>query len=222
MSNSAPSTPRRGFVAGIAATVVTLVAGRWSPAVAEGAPFAALPIAGDEWVARITGKHRQVFDCMTANGGFGAAFSLNFIDTVKASHKVTDKDVTAVVSLRHLAVLLALDDAMWSKYKIGEMIDVKDPKTGAPATRNVFRDGSPGHPGLTYEQMMTTRGVVFTACNMALGAMSGMAAPKAGVTADQAKNEWTAHLIPGVYLAPSGVYVVNRAQEAGCTYCFGG
>ncbi len=222
MSNSAPDTPRRRFLGGVAATAVALVAGRWSSAAAEVAPFGALPVAGDEWVSRIKGKHKQVFDCTSANGGFGATFGLTFLDTVEESQKLTDRDVTAVVSLRHLAMPLALDDAMWSKYKIGEVIDVKDPKTGAPATRNVFRDGIPAHPGLTYEQIMTTRGVIITACGKALGAISGMAAPKAGVSADQAKKDWTAHLIPGVYLAPSGVYVVNRAQEAGCTYCYGG
>jgi intracellular sulfur oxidation DsrE/DsrF family protein len=29
-------------------------------------------------------------------------------------------------------------------------------------------------------------------------------------------------LLPGVHLAASGVYAVNRAQQAGCTYCFAG
>jgi hypothetical protein len=29
-------------------------------------------------------------------------------------------------------------------------------------------------------------------------------------------------LIPGVTVIPSGTWGVNRAQEAGCTYCAGG
>ena len=134
--------------------------------------------------------------------------------------KLTDKDFTAVVGFRHFAMPLALNDAMWRKYKIGELIDVKDAKSGAPATRNIFRDNVPMRPGLTYEQAMTQRGLVVVACNMALTVLSGMAAPKAGVTADKAKAEWSANLLPGVYLAPSGVYAVNRSQEAGCTYCY--
>ena len=64
--------------------------------------------------------------------------------------------------------------------------------------------------------------MIFVACNMALTVFSGMAAPKAGVTADVAKKEWTANLLPGVHLSASGVYAVNRAQSAGCTYCYAG
>ena len=75
---------------------------------------------------------------------------------------------------------------------------------------------------MMYEQVMADRGVIMTACNMALTVLSGMVAPKAGASADEAKKEWTANLLPGVHLAPSGVYAVNRAQEAGCTYCNGG
>jgi hypothetical protein len=29
-------------------------------------------------------------------------------------------------------------------------------------------------------------------------------------------------LVPGVTILPSGTWGVNRAQEAGCTYCSGG
>ena len=47
-------------------------------------------------------------------------------------------------------------------------------------------------------------------------------AANAGVTAEEALKEWTANLIPGVTVIPSGTWGVNRAQEAGCTYCYAG
>jgi intracellular sulfur oxidation DsrE/DsrF family protein len=222
MSHSVSVTPRRGFLSGLAATAASLVVARWSVASAEevqkgeGAPL------GDEWLGRIKGKYRQVFDCTTPNDGFGAAFPLNFIDSTKDALKLTDKDITGVVVFRHMSTPLMLNDSAWAKYHIGEMLGIKDPKTNAPAMRNIFRDNIPMRPGLTYEQEMASHGVIFTACNMALTALSGMAAPKASVTADQAKKDWTAALLPGVFLVPSGVYAVNRAQQAGCTYCYGG
>jgi hypothetical protein len=117
---------------------------------------------------------------------------------------------------------LLVNDKVWAKYKVGEVLNVKDPKTNAPATRNMFRDNIPLYPGVTYEKLVTEHGVVLVACNMALTVISGMTAAKAGVTADQAKKEWTAGLLPGVSLAASGVYAVHRAQGAGCTYCYGG
>lgn len=210
-------TPRRSFVGGIAAGMSALLLGRWSDAGAE------VPVAADEpWLARIKGKHRQVVDCTSANNGFGVAYGLNFIDTTKEALKLDDKDFTSVVSYRHMAMPLMLNDAMWSKYKIGEIIGVNDPSTNAPAARNIFRDNILGRPGMTYEQVMTTRPVLMTACGLALSVISGMAAPKASVTADQAKADWTANLLPGVILVPSGVYALNRAQQTGCTYCNGG
>ncbi|HEX4684024.1 MAG TPA: hypothetical protein VH277_15005 [Gemmatimonadaceae bacterium] len=175
---------------------------------------------GDQWLARIKGKHKQYFDVVTPNP-WGLAFGLNYLDSTKTALSLPDQDLTAVVGFRHMSMPLTLNDAMWAKYRIGEIIDVKDPKTNAPATRNIFRDNVPMRAGLTYEQAIAQRGLVVVACNMALTVLSGMAAPKAGTTADKAKADWTANLLPGVFLAPSGVYAVNRSQEAGCTYCFG-
>ena len=43
-----------------------------------------------------------------------------------------------------------------------------------------------------------------------------------GTTPDAAYKEWVAALQPGVTLVPIGVLAVNRAQEKGCTYCYGG
>lgn len=222
MSLPVTSTQRRGFLGSVAAGAAALVVGRWSAAGAEIAPPFESPGSGGEWVARIKGKHRQVFDCTSPNAGFGAAFGLNFIDSTTQAEHLTDKDVTAVLSYRHMSMPLMLNDAMWAKYKIGEVLGVTDSETNAPATRNIFRDRVPLHPGVSYEQIMAGRSVIMTACNMALTALSGMAAPKAGVSADTAKQDWTANLLPGVNLVPSGVYAVNRAQMAHCTYCDGG
>ena len=60
------------------------------------------------------------------------------------------------------------------------------------------------------------------ACGLAIKVISGMTAAGAGVTADVAFKEWTAGVIPGAHILPSGVLGVGKAQEAGCTYCFAG
>jgi hypothetical protein len=220
--NPASITPRRGFLGSVAVGTAGLVLSRWSTAGAELPGSAGSALFADEWIGRIKGKYRQVFDCTTPNDGWGAAFPLNFSQSTKEALKVSDSEITGVSVFRHFAMPLMLNDAVWAKYHIGELLNIKDPKTNAPAVRNIFRDNVPLNPGLTFEQEMSTRGVIFVACNMALTVISSMAAPKAGVTADQAKQEWTAGLLPGVNLAASGVYAVNRAQQAGCTYCYGG
>lgn len=217
-----PSSPRRGFLATIATGAGAVLLGRWSYAGAEVVSLPATAIVGDEWIAKIKGKYKQVFDITTSTNEFAGAFPLNFINSTKDATKTTDADITPVLVFRHFGMPLALNDAVWAKYKLGDMLGVKDPKTKAAATRNVYRDSIPLYAGETYDTLMTKHGVVIVACNLALTVISGMAAPRANVTADQAKKDFVAGLIPGVSLAASGVYAVNRAQQAGCTYCYGG
>ena len=62
----------------------------------------------------------------------------------------------------------------------------------------------------------------FGACHVALLGQSKMLAGNAGVSAEQAAKEWTANIIPGITIIPSGTWGVNRAQEGGCTYCADG
>ena len=69
---------------------------------------------------------------------------------------------------------------------------------------------------------LIARGTVIGACGVALRGQSRQLAANAGVSAEEALKEWTANLIPGVTVIPSGTWGVNRAQEAGCTYCAGG
>jgi hypothetical protein len=67
-------------------------------------------------------------------------------------------------------------------------------------------------------------GAVITVCNLATTIFSGLAMTAAGLKMkpEEAYNEWTANLLPGAYLVPSGVLAVHRAQKAGnCSYCFG-
>lgn len=214
-------TPRRGFVKGVAAGAAALVAARWSTARAEPVPSAPDLALNDDWVARIKGKHRQVFDATEPNSGFAAVYALNFIESSKQAHNLSDDEHTAVVSYRHFATPLLLRDEIWAKYKIGALppVSVTDPQTNAPALRNIFHNNIMLYPGLTYESLMATRPVIMTACSLAIEVLSGMAAEGAGVSAEQAKAEWLAGLIPGAVAVPSGVYAVNRAQQAGCTFC---
>src|SRR4051812_11324171 len=77
MSHPVSSPHRRGFLGGIAAGAAALIVGRWSGANAAILEHAENAVFADEWVGKIKGKYRQVFDCVTANDGWGAAFPLN-------------------------------------------------------------------------------------------------------------------------------------------------
>ena len=75
---------------------------------------------------------------------------------------------------------------------------------------------------MLFRSRLIARGTVLGLCTISFRGQSRRLAANAGVTPEEALKEWTANLIPGVTLIPSGTWGVNRAQEAGCTYCAGG
>ena len=217
----ANSAPRRNFFRLAGATVLGL-AGLASASRAQALTREEAATAlgeGPDWPGKLEGRHRQVVDAYETNSGAPLAFARTFLLPYKAPGAAT-----AVVVLRHNAFPIALNSAMWAKYKIGESMKIDDPETKAPAVKNPFLNPKPGVfplEGLALDRLLAS-GAVFGACNVALAAQSEKLASNAGVTADEAAKEWAANLVPGITLIPSGTWGVNRAQEAGCTYCAGG
>lgn len=150
--------------------------------------------AFEAWLNRITGKHRMVFDAPEPNGGMPVIWPRVWLNGNNDNYGTKDPENSAVIILRHAAIPFAMHDALWAKYKFGEMFGIKEGET--PATRNIF-----AKPLTIY---------------------SGMAAQKMGTDAAATKAEWVAGLLPGVQVVPSGVLAVSRAQEKGCNYCFAG
>jgi hypothetical protein len=216
-TNTAGSAPRRNLFRLAGATVLGLA----GLASAASRAQAAAPVADDgpDWPGKLEGRHRQLVDAYTVNDGHPLAFAQAFLLTNAAPGSAT-----SVVVLRAEALTIALNSAMWEKYKIGESLKITDPETKAPAVKNPFLNPKPGV--LPADDMAVDRllgkGAVFGACNLALHGLSKQLAGNAGVSADDAAKEWAANLVPGITLLPSGVWGLNRAQEGGCTYCSGG
>lgn len=219
-----PSTHRRSFLGRLAAgalAVSGLTAG--SRRRLNGVSLAEEP-GPDDWLAGVNGTHRQFFDATSVNDGFPFAFALVFMNTIGATYSAPDKDINAIVGLRHSAIPLAFNNDIWAKYKLGEMLKIQDPVTKAPAVRNPYayaKEGELRMAGMAFEKLQE-RGVIFTCCDVALTGLSANAARQAGLPAEGAKQEWLAGMFKGVHVVPSGVLAVNRAQKKGCTYCFAG
>lgn len=176
----------------------------------------------DAWLDRLTGKHKQFFDTLDANDGFALAFAMYFLNLNHEAYGLPDSELTAVVGLRHFAMPMALPDALWDRYRIGESMQISDPATGGPSTRNPFLHADGASTAGADIPTLMKRGVLFTVCNVALTKLSARMAKNAGVSSDAARQEWTAKLMPGMILVPVGVMAVNLAQERGCSYCSGG
>jgi hypothetical protein len=210
------SAPRRSLFGRLAGTVAMGLAGLTSTAARAATDAAASD--GPDWPGKLKGRHRQVVDAYEVNSGFPLGFAYTFLLT--NPHDAG----TAVVVLRHTAFPIALKSAMWEKYKIGEAFKIIDPETKAPAVKNPFFQPKPGVleiDDIAVDRLMA-KGTVFGACNVALVLESKELSGNAGVSADEAAKEWAANVIPGITIIPSGTWGVNRAQEAGCTYCTGG
>jgi hypothetical protein len=203
-------TPRRSFFGRIAAMSALGLFG-FAPTVAR-----AEPADGPDWPGTLKGRHRQVFDVYDINEGFPLGFTNNFL--------TPNESATAVLIFRHRGLPYALNSAMWEKYKVGESLKIIDPETKAAAVKNPWFQPKPGvlnNNDMALDRLLA-KGTVMGACAVALRGQSRRLSGNAGVTAEEALKEWTANLIPGVTVIPSGTWGVNRAQEAGCTYCAGG
>lgn len=205
--------PRRAAFARLAGGVTTLLSA-WALAAPQKAGAAPA-----DWPGALTARHRLVVDAYEVNDGEPLGFAHTFIGTNDPAGSAC-----SVLVLRHNALPIALENAIWAKYRIGESFKIIDPETKAPAIKNPYLRPKPGvmlSDEAALDRLLAS-GVIVGACGVALKGQSSALAGNAGVSAKEAAQEWAANLVSGVALLPSGVWALGRAQEAGCGYCAGG
>src|SRR5512140_386284 len=128
-------TARRGFLGRIAAFAAGLTVVAPSGLSGETPSFSpSADPALNAWLAKITGKHRMVFDAPEANNGMPAVWPRVYINSTQATYP--GEPVTAVIILRHAGLGMAFNDDVWAKYNRGEIFNVKD--GDAPAKKNPY------------------------------------------------------------------------------------
>ena len=245
-SQSDSRAPRRQFLGELAVGATAIAAAACSPAAqttaASQAPAPATPPTQPQaerqlmgmptppstwdvsWLGRITAKHKAVFDSPEIEEGTALWQAMSYLGFVKDVFGTGDSDASVVVVLRHRAVPLLFNDAMWAKYDVGAATKTTDEKTGKPATRNIYyqsvdaqgnpKDGDKPTPKI---KPLTARGVIFIGCDMATRAFSSRAAAAKKLPVQQVYDEIRANLVPGATLMPTGVFGMLMAQEAGCS-----
>jgi intracellular sulfur oxidation DsrE/DsrF family protein len=140
--------------------------------------------------------------------------------------------IKIVGALRAQATILNFNDSMWEKYQIGELSKVKDPKTGLPATRNIYYASAAGNPPKytsedpnddasaeqdTSLQALQARGVQLLACHMATQGYAGriVKALKLQQTQEEVVQDLQSHLLPGVLVVPAMVAAIAMLQAKG-------
>ncbi len=123
--------------------------------------------------------------------------------------------------LRHHGIIFSFKDELIKKYNLGEMLNYKDPTTGAFAVRNPYlnvKEGTFPVPGLDGIEGLQAKGAGFCVCNMAYNVYSGFIAEAQGLKAEDVYNDMVASMLPGIELAPSGVWVLGRLAENKIAY----
>lgn len=242
MQNQSESpTPRREFLGQIAVSALALAgtACAASPAQTAATPAATPSHAArvtsaathwdDSWSARLTAKHKALFDMPEVDDGLAIDHAVLWLEGCRDALGAAPGDAHAVIVVRHAAVVLAFNDAMWSKYELGKERKIKDDSTGKWAARNPYAsatarpaDDSPSQasgPGSPAGNLgwFAQHGHTLLACDLATRGISFILAKKVKREQPAIYEDLKANLIPGVILQPSGIYAVHRAQEAGCT-----
>jgi hypothetical protein len=226
--DSNPLVPRRSFLTSLGAGVTvagTSLASGVSLANAQSASSAFRPAlhTQDDWMDKLPGKHRLVFDTTTPAGfGVAVAYASNYLNASKDGYGLNDQDHAIIIIARHFSTMYAYKDSMWAKYgkAIPPPAAIDDPKTKQRPDFNLFNAAGYGQQlpnlGFTIDDV-TKRGIHFAVCQMATRLFSGVLAQGTGSTADAVYNDLVANLVSNSHLAPAGIVAVNRTQERGYT-----
>jgi hypothetical protein len=240
------TTPRREFLGQVAASAIVLAGAACATPAATATPTPvptppqngnSAPGGGgggaipprtswdDTWFAKLTAKHKAVFDSPEINDGLVIANAVGYIRGMRDAIGAGENDVQTVVVIRHAAVVMLFNDAMWEKYPIGRLRNVKAPRSEAWATKNQYvgtasarpAAGTPDRPQSTLA-WLASRNHFILGCDLATRNVAGIIARELKVESRAVYDDLTSNMVPGVILQPTGVYACHRAQEAGCTY----
>jgi hypothetical protein len=165
---------------------------------------------------------RAVFDWAAATDAeqdIVPQIAARYLDGCEAVYGAGGSRPAVVLNIRTRAVPAALTDDAWARYELGASYGVKDPETGAPATRNPFwRRSTRSDPATTSPslQELLARGAVILVCDFALGHLADRLAAKAGRPPAEVHQDLRRSFVPSATAVPSGIFGLARAQNAGC------
>jgi hypothetical protein len=227
MGVKVPSSERRSFLtrlsAGAAAFAAAIGGGatvgyaqtpgatRWQPELHE----------KDDWLDKIPGKHRMIFDTTVSDGlGNAIAFASNFMRVNRTDYGLQNSDLAVIVIVRHRSTAFGYNDAIWAKYgvQMSARAEFVDPKTKEAPKTNLFNATDYGtqltNRGTTLDSLLK-QGAVLGVCSVATRGIAGAIAQATGGNTDNIFNELISNLVPNARMVPAGIVAVNRAQERG-------
>lgn len=216
-----PPVARRGFLARLSQATAALTALLVDPARLEAASAFAAPSSNadpDAWIARLKGQQKVMIH---AHQYFMTALvdARNMLANARDMYGVPETENSIAVITHGPAIQGLFRDDVWQRLALGAFYKVNDPKTGAPATRNIYLTPQDGEPADAAVSDLMKRGVTFVVCNVAVLNLSKRLA-RAGTTPDALHDELAAGLVEGAVLVPDVFVAMQRAQKRGVAYIF--
>jgi hypothetical protein len=176
----------------------------------------------DDWLDKLPGKHRMIFDTTTPDGlGDTIAFANNFIRVNRTDYGLQNSDLAVIIVVRHRSTGFAYSDAIWAKYGIpmAARANFTDPKTKQAPKANLYNATDYGaqlaNRGTTLDSVLK-QGVQLAVCSVATRGIAGAIAEAVGGKTDDIFNELVSNLVStNARMVPAGIVAVNRAQERG-------
>lgn len=220
-------TARRGFLTRIAGAAAAVGMGSALPRGLSAESVQSSP--NDAWLDKQTGAHRCLFDFPQHGAGVPLIHMLNYLNTYATVYGTKPGEVNAIGIFYFVgptsSIPLAFNDAAWAKYKLGEYLEIKDPKTSAFSTRNMFNAPQPGDPVLFGGQFapasianLQKMGSTFLLCNNAFEILVSQLAGMGMGTAVDIRQDLLANRLSGVILVPAAVIAIEKAQSKGIAY----
>src|SRR5687768_1531422 len=210
---------RRGFLTRLSQATAALTALVIDPPRLEAASApATLPNNADPdaWIARLKGEHKVMIH-VHQHFMTGLVDARTMLANARDSYGVPEGRFSLAVVTHGPAIQGLFRDDVWQNRALGAYYKVNDPKTGAPATRNMYLTPQDGEPADAAVTDLVKRGVTFVVCNVALRNLSKRLTA-AGGSADAAYEELAAGLVPGAVLVPDVFVSMQRAQKRGVAY----
>jgi hypothetical protein len=175
------------------------------------------------WTARLTGKHRAVFDVPEIGSGSSVWRAGLWVQHYTEVLKASAAEIHPVIVIRHSAIPLALDEEFWTRMPVGRTLEVLHPVTDKRTDRNPVlmtaeQDGLPPLLDNLTLRKQIDRGAIVLACDMAFGRLSRQYATHAKLTPAEARAQLLTMLLPGITLQPNGIFGVILAQQNGCVF----
>jgi hypothetical protein len=171
------------------------------------------------WTAKVTGKHKAMFDVPEIEGGVGVFRAAIWGQQYTNVLKLQPADISTVIVIRHAAIPLLMTNDFWTTYEVGKRSKIKNENGKTQKLNPILADPNAKGPGSPYTlDKLMAAGAIVLGCNMAFRSIVSAVEKQDKLKTPEARTKALTYVLPGAILQPSGIFANVMAAEAGCHF----